>query len=633
MKTDDQIAVSGVLRGGARPVGRLRCFGDGCRFAWGPPGTRTPGARGRTTVSRWLLIAVCVVGVLCLAGPSSALAGTASSDGTTIAYAAGPGEQNNVTVTPSDPAFGCTALPGQWCVEDSGAPVTPAGSCVVGASANEAHCPGSRFLTDLGDMNDSASLADSIPSEMSGGAGDDSLTGGGGADILRGGDGEDDALGGAGNDQIFGDSGDDLLFVGLNGGAGEDVVRGGDGRDSVGGGIGNDQLFGDAGDDLFFGDSGDDQIDGGADDDEAGPEAGNDTYAGGPGFDLFRTCSAPASPPMAAIPSNVSLDDQPNDSDCEGGATNNVRSDVEDIGGDFGPDTLTGSASSNVLRGWLDNDVLTGGPNSDLLVGEGGDDTINAQDATPDAIRCGSGNDTANVDNVDLVATDCETVNRPALLVGACANLQNGTDADEVLTGTNQGDRINGFGGTDIIKGLLADDCLSGGNDLDKLTADAGNDQLAGGAGDDIMSGGDDNDASTGGTGNDTVNGEAGNDRVAGDRGNDSLPGGVGIDLVAGGAGNDTVEGNAAADRLNGNAGRDRMSGGSGNDRMSGGAGNDKINGNGGRNRLSGGGGNDRIAAVNGRRDTINCGRGRRDRVRVDRRDLTRGCERVTRAR
>ena len=518
---------------------------------------------------RPFLLAVCAIGALCLAAPAAALAGTATSDGTTITYTAASGEQNNVTVSPSEIGFGCDAPAGQVCVEDSGAPVAAAGSCVL--SADEAHCPGSRFVTDLGDMDDGAFVGGSMASEMSGGPGDDTLDGGGGADVLRGGGGEDDAQGGAGDDEIFGDAGDDIRSLGLNGGAGQDIVHGGDGADSVGGGIGNDQLFGDAGDDVFFGDSGDDQVDGGADDDEAGPEPGNDTYAGGAGFDVFRTCSAPASPPMAAIASSVSLDDRPNDTDCEALGTNNIRSDVEDVQGDFGPDTLVGNASTNQLRGFRDDDVITGGPNSDLLMGDRGDDTINAQDGAVDTIRCGSGTDTANVDRVDLVPSDCEVVNPlPVLRPGACTNILTGSGDDEVLTGTTAGDRIKGLGGTDIIRGLRGDDCLIGGSALDKLTGHAGRDRLAGQAGDDVMSGGPDN---------------------------------------------------------------DRMSGGAGDDRMSGGAGNDRITGNAGGNRLSGGAGNDRINSVNRRRDTVNCGRGGGDIARIDRRDRTRGCERVSRPR
>jgi glucoamylase len=226
---------------------------------------------------------------------------------------------------------------------------------------------------------------------------------------------------------------------------------------------------------------------------------------------------------------------------------------------------------------------------------------------------------------------DCETGVRPAatpapsasgLAAGACANPQNGTDRDEVLTGTDAGDRINGLGGTDIIHGLPGDDCLSGGSDLDKLIADAGRDRLAGGSGDDILAGGDDNDLSSGGAGADRMTGDAGNDRVAGNAAADRLTGSAGRDRMSGGTGRD---------RMSGGAGRDRMSGGAGRDRMLGGAGNDRMAANGGRNRLSGGRGNDRINSVNGRRDTVKCGRGRRDRARVDRSDRTRGCERVIR--
>jgi hemolysin type calcium-binding protein len=49
-----------------------------------------------------------------------------------------------------------------------------------------------------------------------------------------------------------------------------------------------------------------------------------------------------------------------------------------------------------------------------------------------------------------------------------------------------------------------------------------------------------------------------------------------------------------------------------------------------GRNRLYGGPGNDRLNIADGRKDTARCGRGR-DRVRADRGDTLRGCERVTR--
>ncbi len=75
------------------------------------------------------------------------------------------------------------------------------------------------------------------------------------------------------------------------------------------------------------------------------------------------------------------------------------------------------------------------------------------------------------------------------------------------------------------------------------------------------------------------------------------------------------------------------LSGGAGNDNLQGGAGNDNMNGGQGKNRFVGGSGNDIINAVNGRKETIDCGKGR-DRVRADRTDrIRRGCERIIRAR
>ncbi|MDQ3935838.1 MAG: hypothetical protein M3340_14535 [Actinomycetota bacterium] len=162
---------------------------------------------------------------------------------------------------------------------------------------------------------------------------------------------------------------------------------------------------------------------------------------------------------------------------------------------------------------------------------------------------------------------------------GRCANRQDANDTGDRLTGTAFGDLLVGGNGNDVLSGADGDDCLRG---------RAGNDRLSGG------------------NGNDSVSGEAGNDRLSGSEGRDTL---------SGGAGNDT------------------LSGGNGNDRLGGGAGNDKINGGQGLNTYSGGTGNDNIVAANGRRETIDCGSGRRDKVRADLTDRVRNCESVQRLR
>ncbi|HEX8648257.1 MAG TPA: hypothetical protein VF715_15290, partial [Thermoleophilaceae bacterium] len=76
--------------------------------------------------------------------------------------------------------------------------------------------------------------------------------------------------------------------------------------------------------------------------------------------------------------------------------------------------------------------------------------------------------------------------------------------------------------------------------------------------------------------------------------------------------------------------GDDTVDGGSGDDRMRGGEGADRLYGRRGRNRYNGGPGNDVIYARNGVAEIVECGPGR-DRVKADRKDRLRRCERVSR--
>ena len=111
----------------------------------------------------------------------------------------------------------------------------------------------------------------------------------------------------------------------------------------------------------------------------------------------------------------------------------------------------------------------------------------------------------------------------------------------------------------------------------------------------------------------------------------DRISGSSGSDRISGGRGRDRLFGLGGADCLSGGAGNDILSGGKGNDTLSGGAGNDRITAGPGRNKVNGGAGNDVINVRNHRRDVVNCGKGRKDRVIADRVDKLRGCERVVR--
>jgi uncharacterized delta-60 repeat protein len=166
---------------------------------------------------------------------------------------------------------------------------------------------------------------------------------------------------------------------------------------------------------------------------------------------------------------------------------------------------------------------------------------------------------------------------------------------------TNGNDTLTGTAGNDVICGLLGNDTIHGLAGNDTLFGDACNDRLRRVVGAAVADG---------------------NDRLFGDRGNDRLFGAGGKDLLVGGAGND---------RLFGGGGNDTLRGGPGKDGLDGGRGRDKLNGGKGKDTFKGGPGNDSIVSADGRREKVNCGAGKKDRVRADRRDKVKGCEKVKR--
>ena len=213
------------------------------------------------------------------------------------------------------------------------------------------------------------------------------------------------------------------------------------------------------------------------------------------------------------------------------------------------------------------------------------------------------------------------------------ANVMRGSAASNSIVGTTRADRIFAEAGNDIVDGLAGDDCIDlgagtdrgqGGDGTDLLVGGLGDDRLSGNLGNDRLRGGASADRLIGGFGNDSILGEAGRDRVNGERGRDR---------ISGGSSNDTISAGSSGDRVTGGGGNDRVNGNSGNDSITGNGGRDRLKGSSGRDKLSGGSGGDRIDARDGRRDRVNCGRGR-DTVIADRKDrVARNCERVRRRR
>lgn len=184
-----------------------------------------------------------------------------------------------------------------------------------------------------------------------------------------------------------------------------------------------------------------------------------------------------------------------------------------------------------------------------------------------------------------------------------------GADAIGYLVGTPRADEFRwGPGGPHA--GLNFNPGSAGDNDVDMTTIGRDSFLIAQGAG-----------------GSDTIATEPGapiNDFVfsEGGRGNDVLKapkttGGI----LDGQSGNDVITGGRFDDEIDGGAGNDRIAGGGGADQITGGPGKD---------RLLGGTGRDSINSRDSKRDIVRCGSGR-DRVKADRRDRLRGCERISR--
>lgn len=241
---------------------------------------------------------------------------------------------------------------------------------------------------------------------------------------------------------------------------------------------------------------------------------------------------------------------------------------IENAIGGSGNDTIRGNGSDNVLTGGAGNDTIDGGLGTDTAVFSGPRSaytiTWNGSNATvvgPD------GTDTLT--SIEFLRFSDQTVAAPSAPPTSGVNLTGDAGAN-VMDGTQFADSLSGLGGDDTLNGLGGNDTLDGGS---------GNDTLNGGDGDDLLIGGAGNDTLNGGAGNDTAdytNAPSGvtvnlsTGRATGGHGEDTLSG---IENVNGSSGNDVLTGDSAANVLRGNGGIDVLRGGGGNDILFAGAG------------------------------------------------------------
>jgi hypothetical protein len=215
----------------------------------------------------------------------------------------------------------------------------------------------------------------------------------------------------------------------LTGTAGNDVIVGLGGNDAISGNGGNDLICGGPGTDTITGGDGSDTMTGGT---------GPDTFNGGAGTDMVSYLDRRAKV-------TVTIDGTANDgnaSDTSGTVKDNVRTDVENLTGGAGPDTLTGNAATK--------NTLDGGAGADILSGLGGVDTATYTSRT-----------TAVIADIDGAADDGNLMDGPA---GARDNVK--TDIENLIGGKGP-DRLAGSGATNFLTGGLGADTLIGlaGND------------------------------------------------------------------------------------------------------------------------------------------------------------------------
>jgi Ca2+-binding RTX toxin-like protein len=296
-------------------------------------------------------------------------------------------------------------------------------------------------------------------------------------------------------------------------------VRAGDGNDVVNNTSATPStLWGEAGDDLLDGGQGNDILRG---------DGGADRFFGDGGIDGVTYFGIAAN--VHADLDGVAGDDGPSDGDT-------IATDIEDLYGGNGNDTLIGNAVRNRLVGNAGNDTLSSGDDHDILSGGAGNDFLSS----------GTGNDSLSggADNDTLLAFD-------------------GNDS---LDGDAGDDRLFGHNGNDTLDGGTDDDTLFGGQDI-SISDFGGNDTFIGGSGVDTVSylGHDgnvfaDNDGAIGDDGvhvnSDIIIDEA-----------DTI--GTDVENITGGNGNDVLTGNILANVLDGGLGNDRLRGGAGVDTAS----------------------------------------------------------------
>ncbi|MAC80686.1 MAG: hypothetical protein CML66_21785 [Rhodobacteraceae bacterium] len=249
-------------------------------------------------------------------------------------------------------------------------------------------------------------------------------------------------------------------------------------------------------------------------------------------------------------------------------------------------DTVYGTDAADVVATGPGNDrfveIITYG--ADILDGGRGRDTVDYT-AGQNAARSHVTVDLAN-----------SARNGGAAFGDVLVSIENavGTDGDDTIFGSADGNRLKGGAGADVLVGRAGDDRLVG---LD------GNDILRGGAGADVLDGGAGRDIASYSTATGALHIDMGDATLStGEAAGDTF---IAIEIVAATDRTDVLRGDDGATKLKGLGGDDVIRGRGGNDILMGGAGMDMLTGDDGDDTLIGGNGADTFRFSSGH-DVVN---------------------------
>ena len=464
--------------------------------------------------------------------------------------------------------------------------------------------------------------------QILGAAGNDGLTGGAGNETLTGGVGNDTLTGGAGNDSLVGSSGNDTYTFAS--GFGNDSISDSSGNDTldfsafstgVNLNLGNnaftqspgntlswasnalENLTTGSGDDALTGSNGSNLLNGGNGNNTFNGGLGNDTLMGGTGNDIYNFINGFGTDSISDAGGNNLLNFSALTTALaynavagkafsgSGSVTwNPATTQMSQIWGGAGNDTLTGGPGAETFSGGAGNDVLTGGSNNDRYVFTSGFGV--------DSITDAGGTNTLDF-NAFTTALSINLGNNALIQSAGHAITWTASSMQNLVTGS----------GNDTLLGTAANNILNGGNGNNTLNGGAGNDTLIAGTGNDtyVFANGYGADSIMDAGGSNLLNFSA----VTGDLTYNAVTGsvisGTGVvnwnastttfSQILGAAGNNGLTGGAANETLTGGVGNDTLTGGAGNDSLVGGSGNDTYT-------FASGFGNDSISDISGN-DTL----------------------------